>query len=67
MKATSNLAASDSGDERPADNIEAQKAVIHPPISFEKYLQWLTEITAGVPPSREISGPDTPFELPFPE
>jgi len=33
------------------------------PLSFEKYLQWLSEITAGVPSLRDISGPDTPFEL----
>jgi hypothetical protein len=67
MKTTSKSAASDSEQEGPADNIEAQKAVVHPPGSFEKYLQWLTEMTAGVPPSREISGPETPFELHFPE
>ena len=33
------------------------------PRTFEKYLQWLSEITAGVPSPRDISGPDTPFEL----
>jgi hypothetical protein len=33
------------------------------PRSFEKYLEWLSEVTAGVPSRRDISGPDTPFEL----
>jgi hypothetical protein len=67
MKTSSKSAASDTHHEHPAGNIEPPKAIIHPPVSFEKYLQWLTKVTAGVPPSREISGPETPFELYFPE
>jgi hypothetical protein len=52
-----------------AADIEALKRARDiPPLGFEKYLQWLSEITAVAPEGRRrISGPDTPFELYFPE
>jgi hypothetical protein len=33
------------------------------PLDFEKYLQWLNEITAGGRQRRELAPPDSPFEL----
>jgi len=47
----------------PADLEALARARQVRPRSFEKYLLWLSEITAGVPARRDISGPETPFEL----
>jgi hypothetical protein len=47
----------------PADLEALDRARAVRPLSFEKYLLWLSEITAGVPPRRDLSGQDTPFEL----
>jgi hypothetical protein len=47
-----------------AADIEAlDRARNIPPLGFEKYLQWLTEITARASDRRRMSWPDTPFEL----
>jgi hypothetical protein len=52
-----------------AADIEALERASHiPPLGFEKYLQWLSEMTAVAPERpRQDSWPDTPFELYFPE
>ena len=47
-----------------AADIEALKGARDiPPLGFEKYLQWLNEITATPSKRRRMSWPDTPFEL----
>jgi hypothetical protein len=52
-----------------AADIEAlNRARNIPPHGFEKYLQWLSEITAIAPEGRRrVSWPDSPFELYFHE
>jgi hypothetical protein len=49
----------------PADLDALDRARVVRPRSFEKYLQWLSEITAGVPSSRDDlnTTDDRPFEL----
>ena len=34
-----------------------------PPLTFEKYIEFVSWLTTGKKPSREISGPDEPFTL----
>jgi hypothetical protein len=47
-----------------AADIEAlERARAIPPLEFEKYLRWLTEITAHPSERRRMTSPDSPFEL----
>jgi hypothetical protein len=51
-----------------AADIEAlDRARNIPPLGFEKYLQWLSEVTIAPDGPRRASWPDSPFELYFPE
>jgi hypothetical protein len=70
MRSTINKNADDFDLERglrltPADLEALDRARAVRPRSFEKYLRWLSEITAGVPSSRDDLNTmaDTPFEL----